>query len=100
MAKPQKFGNETYDVHVLASSKNWYNQTYIKPSTPNGKTENTIKQPQDEQMVICNSFTKRWQLCYLNLTEYILTLTYLFKKCNNELNVKGIAFGNKEHNTD
>ena len=35
MAKPQKFGNETYDAHVLASSKTYRKQKKPKKWIPN-----------------------------------------------------------------
>ena len=35
MAKPQKFGNETYDAHVLASSKTYRKQNKPKKWIPN-----------------------------------------------------------------
>ena len=34
-AKPQKFGNETYDAHVLASSKTYRKQNKPKKWIPN-----------------------------------------------------------------
>ena len=35
VAKPLKFGNETYDVHVLASSKTYRKQNKPKKRIPN-----------------------------------------------------------------
>ena len=36
VAKPQKIGNETYDAHVLASSKTYRKQNKPKKWIPNG----------------------------------------------------------------
>ena len=35
VAKPQKFGNETYDAHILASSKTYRKQNKPKKWIPN-----------------------------------------------------------------
>ena len=75
VAKPQKFGNETYDAHVLASSK-----TYKKQNKPKKWTPNPLRYMSFWQVSL--SFRKNFLNLYYNKDLGILLFQYVSTDVN------------------